>query len=318
MNSFTLLFTNASVAETLARVPPIGDSILFHLLFGWVGYLARVVPQVSVRWDGIGYFVGAIVLLGLTIHRIASWLRREMSAQQHRWKWRSTGMVLGIVIVMFVAGIAMIGITHQSYWLVSDDRDLMVPTLPGHGRQSEYNLRMIIPAVNQSQQIHRWGGDDNQPKHSWITYALPYATYTSAIDKNLPWDHPDNQSETQKLIPVLLNPGLKPAVLRDEDGFGVTHYAGNSDAFDEDERLPHKFDKSSKLLLIGEVNADFPPWAKPGTNRDPGLGINQSPDGFGGPWSSGGANFAMADGSVQFFSDDTDPEVLRALGRPTE
>jgi prepilin-type processing-associated H-X9-DG protein len=50
--------------------------------------------------------------------------------------------------------------------------------------------------------------------------------------------------------------------------------------------------------------------------RDPAKGINRSPNGFGGPPSHHGANFAMADGSVRFISEKASPAVMRALATP--
>jgi prepilin-type processing-associated H-X9-DG protein len=50
--------------------------------------------------------------------------------------------------------------------------------------------------------------------------------------------------------------------------------------------------------------------------RDPARGVNRSPNGFGGPPSHHGANFAMADGSVRFISEKVSPSVMRALATP--
>jgi prepilin-type processing-associated H-X9-DG protein len=58
------------------------------------------------------------------------------------------------------------------------------------------------------------------------------------------------------------------------------------------------------------------PWGHPWQWRDPALGLNQSPDGFGSPDSQGRVHFLMADGSVRTFSTKTSPEVLRALATP--
>ncbi len=60
----------------------------------------------------------------------------------------------------------------------------------------------------------------------------------------------------------------------------------------------------------------FKPWGDPSNLVDPGLGINQSPAGFGGP-SGQRAFLAFADGSVRSFSPTTDPEILRRLSGPS-
>lgn len=319
MKRSALILLPLTLGIILVSFPGTAPRILFYLIVGWIPYLFRVLPKVDVRLDGVSLFLAGIVLLGFVIHPIARWLRNETSNQESWWKWRSTGMLISSVVVMFVAGIAMIGITHQTYWLLTDKSDLMVPTLPRDGRGNEYNLKVMRLGLVTSQEIKPTSDDTNRSNHSWVTNSLPFAGYLSEIDHLLPWDHPDNRVWTQKNVPTLLNPGLSPVVLHDKEGYGVSHYAGNSRVFDEDDRLKKIAfeDGKSKTLLIGEVSTSFQPWAKPNSNRDPSLGINRSPDGFGGPSSSGGAYFAMADGSVRFFSHDTAPEILRALGTPS-
>ena len=76
-------------------------------------------------------------------------------------------------------------------------------------------------------------------------------------------------------------------------------------------------DGLSNTLLAGEAAGNFKPWGYPANARDPALGINKTPDGFGGPWiSKKGANFMFADASIRFFTDDIDPAVLKALSTP--
>jgi hypothetical protein len=75
-------------------------------------------------------------------------------------------------------------------------------------------------------------------------------------------------------------------------------------------------DGTANTLLVGEVNANFRPWGDPANVRDPARGINRSAYGFGGPPGSGGALFAMADGSVRFVSERVSPTALKALATP--
>jgi hypothetical protein len=74
-------------------------------------------------------------------------------------------------------------------------------------------------------------------------------------------------------------------------------------------------DGTSNAILAGEVNANFEPWGKPGNCRDPRLGLNKSPHGFGSPFIGGG-HFLMADGAVKFISENIDPQVLKAIATP--
>ena len=68
--------------------------------------------------------------------------------------------------------------------------------------------------------------------------------------------------------------------------------------------------------VAGEVKAEFKPWGSPTNWRDPQIGLNKSPHGFGGPWKGGITNLMMADGSVRPIHEDIDPVVLKALSTP--
>jgi prepilin-type processing-associated H-X9-DG protein len=70
---------------------------------------------------------------------------------------------------------------------------------------------------------------------------------------------------------------------------------------------------TSNTILIGEVAGNPKPWGYPTNWRDPLLGVNRTPDGFGHPAGGRGVQFAFADGSVRTFADDTSPEVLAPL-----
>ncbi len=71
----------------------------------------------------------------------------------------------------------------------------------------------------------------------------------------------------------------------------------------------------SRLILYGEASHGFMAWGDPANVRDPMLGLNRSPAGFGSA-SEQGVNFLMADGSTCYLSNDIDPRVLAALASP--
>src|SRR5262249_54972066 len=155
-------------------------------------------------------------------------------------------------------------------------------------------------------------------RHSWETYLLPYLIYSAKIDFNKPWNHPANEAFFKCVIPELINPALAGQELKDANGFGLSHYAGNSHVLGANHGFEVReiTDGTSTTLLSGEVHAAFQPWGHPVNYRDPAKGINRSPHGFGGPPASGGTLFVMADGSVRFISERVSPDVLRALSTP--
>jgi len=98
----------------------------------------------------------------------------------------------------------------------------------------------------------------------------------------------------------------------------LSHYAVNSRVMSAGKpvALGQVADGASNTILAGEVNRGFKPWGQPVNWRDPASGLNRGVMTFGGLPGSGGARFVMADGSVRFINDQTDPAILRALASP--
>ncbi len=120
------------------------------------------------------------------------------------------------------------------------------------------------------------------------------------------------------MLPVYINPQLEGSGLTDPRGFGLSHYSANVHVMGGNRTMrPSDLSDTSNTILIGEVNAGFQPWGHPVNWRDPALGVNRSPHGFGGAPYAGGAQLLMADGSVRFVSEKFSPDVMRALGKPT-
>ena len=99
----------------------------FALAFGWIAYLGRVVLHVNVAWpallSALACLVGAVALG----HTFTRWLWRETApdpatAARPPWRFRWTLAATAVVVLMFTAGIAATGITHQSAWLARDGR----------------------------------------------------------------------------------------------------------------------------------------------------------------------------------------------------
>ena len=190
--------------------------------------------------------------------------------------------------------------------------------------QSTNNLKQIDLALHNYHDVHETlpaGGTFDRlgrPLQSWQASILPsvemYDLY-QRIEFGLPWNGQRNAPIFKTLVPVYLNPGI--AAERDSDGFALSHYAANAYMLGGDR--PRTFsdvtDGTSNTLMAGEVSARFKAWGNPTNWRDPSLGVNKDPSGFGGPYP-GGANFAMVDGSVRFIKNTVDPKVLKALATP--
>lgn len=301
----------------------------FALLFGWAPFLFRTLPRITVDGPSVAVAGLALVLFTLGVHRAGrAWRRRAgtPASTSPAWKIRYSLALVAAVFILFTAGIALIGITHQTVWLLRADEPLFGTSLktPGPAHPTN-NLKYIgIGMASYQDQLGSFpqGGTfaaDGSMLHSWETYLLPYINYVSKdIDLNRPWNHPANAAYFRSVIPEFINPGFRTADFVDGDGYGLSHYAVNSRvlAGNKTVRLQDLPAGPAALLLVGEVNARFQPWGHPVNWRDPVRGINRSPEGFGGPRGAGGAYFGMADGGVRFLDERVSPEVLRALSSP--
>lgn len=214
--------------------------------------------------------------------------------------------------------------------------------------QTRNNLKMVGLAIHNTHDTFLAlppGGtidQDGTLMHGWAIFLGNFANYTnSGIDFSVPWNKPPNDRFYKCGLPDYINPAI-PAPHFDSDGYGLSHMAGNVRVLpvqqshpDPAERLDtaggwmHALgirqkalslsditDGTSNTILLGTVGERFKPWGHPANVRDPALGINRSPEGFGGPPGWNGAMFLMCDGSVKFLSDKTDLKIMKALATP--
>jgi hypothetical protein len=327
--TFPLAIGAFLLATLCCLVPDFGLTVAW----GWFGFLARVVPEVAVNWGGVFTAVACLGVLAVGLQVFLRWffahLQRpagESDGAERRWAWRWTASLLVLTILLFVAGIAAVGIAHQTAWLLTSPEPLFgggMGELSARHR-SENNLRQIGRAADahwsKVGSLPPGGVFDAQGRglHGWQTLLLPYlgedALY-QRIRHDLSWGHPDNRPAFETAVPVYQNLWAKAE--RDAAGYALTHYAGNVRVLGGGAPLTlARFpDGTSNTLLAGESAGAYKPWGHPRNWRDPALGLNTTPDGFGSP-TKRGASFVFADGSVRFLTNDVSPRVLRALSTP--
>ena len=265
---FALLVGLLLIGILVWRLVHYSGEIATDLSFGWIAFLARVVPQLDVRWDGVAVLGIGLVGLAVVGHYLLCWLSRELGkgTEQLRrpWRIRWTLALVGLVILMFTAGISMIGVTHQTVWLIRSDEPLFGQEVPRfYATTSAANMNIVGMGVSNHSDVYRrlptqWRQESDRPRQSWVTKILPFLGYgIDTIDLRRAWDDPVNAPSFRAIIPELCNPEFRTPPLRDERGFGLNHYAGNSRIFDRQERLA--FDGvrngATNILMIGEVNA---------------------------------------------------------------
>ncbi|MDB5352750.1 MAG: hypothetical protein JWN86_3997 [Planctomycetota bacterium] len=294
--------------------------MLGGLAFGWWSYVARMAPRVTVSMTGMATAGVCLGLFTAGLHGFLRWLHRETRGGDSRWKPRWTLSIVGVIVVMFASGIATVGVAHQAGWLLSSTRMLVVnrPNLGGEysGGDVKNNLKLIALAVHNYEGANgALPGDglkEGWTTHSWLTVIMPFGHYGMAsVDYGYAWNDARNTALFKSVIPDYLNPRIN--VLRDPDGYALSHISGNIHIFGRGRSL--RFDEIgdlSQTMMAGEVASGFKPWGDPKNLRDPSRPFDGSPQAFGSP-SGGGATVLMMDGSVKFVSDRADPKVLRAL-----
>lgn len=323
--------------------------LVFYVFCGWILFLWRVLPNVTVNWTDAGVAVVALSLFVFGTHWFLRWLYAALPRVAdvakpadstgspttglsdepmiaRSWSARWTASVVALVLMMFVAGIAMVGITHQLTWLAKS-REPIVGFHDTASRriQSTNNLKQIGLGFHnyhdRYSSLPAGGTGDAKGRmlHGWQTALLPFIEQEPLFDQvvqDKPWDDAANAKVFQTILKMYLYP-VRRTPIKNESGYALSHYSANIFALGgtRGRTLDEFTDGTSNTLLAGEVAANFKPWGHPANWRDPTLGINRSPDGFGSPWP-GGATFLRADGSVKFYSNNIDPQVLKALSTP--
>lgn len=296
-----------------------------HICFGWYFYLASISAKVRFDFPTILQFaLISAAFLGIAHYLIRSFLFRPETVKT--WQIRNSVSMLLSLFVSFAAGLSFVGAVHQIGWLTREPR--IFSSKEAHRlRFSRNNLKEMGNAVHNYHD--QWksfpaGGTlltQAIPGHSWQTHLLPFMNRQalfSEIDLQQPWFSQKNKQPFTDDI-VQFNNDAVPGRRRDKStGYAISHYAENSHLTGLGKPISKDDikDGMSTTLFAGEVVSNFKPWADPTNRRDPTLGLNTSPQGFGGPWSSRMTVFLLADGSVRHISDNIDPKILKALATP--
>lgn len=326
-----------------------------QLLLGWLYFPLNTIPKMTA--DRPSLLVGfiSLLLLVVAVHQTARGIRsrrQKSTAVDSQWALSNSILIVLTAMILSGAGTALVGATHQLVWLISgrvSSADSMASVeslgLLGQAKdnarriQSKNNLKMLALGLHSYHASYGTFppsgtiGSDGRLLNGWAIPTGPYIAFVAPdnFDFKQSWKAVENAATLKCQMSWFVNPSIEGSLF-DEDGFGVSHYAGNVNVMpirtvdDEEASEPRSFmiergiamaeitDGTSNTILLGTVGQNFKPWGHPANVRDPAVGINRSPDGFGGPAQWQGAQFAMCDGSVRFISEHTDPAVLAALG----
>jgi Protein of unknown function (DUF1559) len=299
---------------------------LVNLVAGWAFYAARVLPQV--RPSATGILTALVCLGGLAwgSHVFLRWLSAQAQAAKpaeeegsRPWPARRTLALVTLVVLMFVAGIAVVGVAHQTAWLVTSPEPLVEGSIRklAARTQSRNNLKQIALTMhsyfdaNGSLPPAAIWDKQGRPLLSWRVLLLPYLEADNVYKKfhlDEPWDSPWNIRLLAEIPAIYIPLGEND----DANGFRTRWlvFTGRGTAFEGKSGLNLKTDfpngRANTFLIVESARAV--PWTKPEDlpySPDmplPPLG-NLIPDYF---------LSALADGSVLNVERTTSEATIRA------
>ena len=304
---------------------PVGMAVdvPFVILFGWIVGLWRFFSGFHLEW--LALLVG-LIALGLFFPTLHFFLRGICRQYAKPWTFRQTRCVGGILFAVCLGGIAILVGIHEVYWAVTSDENWFTSgeAIAARRMQSSNNIKQIGLAAhnfNDGNKTLPMGGtmlNAETPGHSWATQMLPYIEQVKLyekIDQSVPWSASENRESFETDVSMLRSPMMSER--HNDKGYALTHYAVNERLLPvgKSVTLGNISDGTSNTILSGEVNGNLRAWGDPINGRDPALGINKTPYGFGSRFP-GGANMGLCDGSVTFVSDTADLKLLEALATP--
>ena len=154
-----------------------------YLLVGWVLYLVRVLPQVQLSVGGV--VTAVLCIAGVLL--LGHYVGRSFAS---KWKFRWTATGTAIVVLLFVAGTAAVGITHQSVWIWKSDKSIAYygfRTRETANRiKCQSNMREIWIALRTYAQAHNGAYPDSLAEiattDEWINFQLLCPTRIADVD----------------------------------------------------------------------------------------------------------------------------------------
>lgn len=115
---FVLLFLTGMGVVWIFQVPAL-------LVTGWFRFLSTVGPEVTFRWGGIAEAVAVGAVLGVGTHLFLRGLWRQLRSGE-AWPVRWSVSLLALIVLLFGATMATVGVGHQVGWLMTDAEPVLV------------------------------------------------------------------------------------------------------------------------------------------------------------------------------------------------
>ena len=99
---------------------PMALYVMGYLLVGWVMFVVNAASRVEIDWPAVAGASLTLILLVAGLHGMLCWAARqratpsESAGSRRPWAWRWSAAIVAVVVLMFAAGTATIGLTHQA------------------------------------------------------------------------------------------------------------------------------------------------------------------------------------------------------------
>jgi type IV pilus assembly protein PilA len=159
--------------------------ILWYWIFGWVHFIRDNAARIELNPALAAEAIVCLVILSIGTHYFARGLHAQMSAASKPvWPWRWTLGGLAIMLLLFVAGIGTIGVTHQVAWLVNATDPLLNSDSP-RAQMSEAilsasacrtSITETVTTVAKLPEAGTWGCESNASTPAFSKYVTVLST----------------------------------------------------------------------------------------------------------------------------------------------
>lgn len=113
-------------------LPAFRREVAVQLLFGWIGFIRNVLFRAQVSWPAVMLAAGLLLVLLACFHWLMRWMYRQWGADRpgasleqrdsgtRRWRMSWSVSTVGIIILVFVTGVAATAAVHHILWLSQD------------------------------------------------------------------------------------------------------------------------------------------------------------------------------------------------------
>jgi|HubBroStandDraft_4_1064222.scaffolds.fasta_scaffold220499_2 hypothetical protein len=251
---------------------------LVNITFGWFIHFLRLLGEFHPSAKSfIGVAVGAAIVAGvvhLLLRRIAARVSPGDETSSANWPAARTGAVLGILLLMTIAGISALAITNQTIVIVTSREPFAEgfrEASPFQKTQNEMKMMGLAmhnfaSATNVLPTAATWDKSMERPLLSWRVSILPYIK-EQALYGEFHWDEPWDSPHNLRLLPRM--PAIYAGhVENDPTKPFHTHFrvfTGKDTAFDGKLGLKLGLDfpeGNENTIMIVEAT-EAVPWTKP-------------------------------------------------------